>query len=327
MPLYMNNIVPSTNFINTGTLQRAFEQGSIQELILIPKGKKFTQTEVGSLYATLSAGIIAAADANRFYPIGDFIGMEDKSSEETITTTDVGGFRFGKDGKFHWVFKWYKGGMNYDQMLRKAFHLAQDNYDVLFVDKDANAIVGVKPLANTSSFTLQGFSMDLLYMRMPKINDFTKATEHSFGISLADTDEYIERMAYFVVPQSQPIMGLRGLRNLEFNVDPFPYQVITSSVAKVRLTTDGGAVDLYDTYSAALVALSANFTFSADVGGTTLVCTVSAEAATKTMVFTFSGAAYTALATGAVINCSTPTIAQMTATIPGFANATFQLTK
>lgn len=325
MPTFLTNNVNDISlapiYVNTGTLKSYLQPGFIYKICLIPKGTKFTATQVAAMYTTLQSGIANNSDSARYYPIGNFIGMEDKSTEATIVTSATGKSTFVKDGQYMFVFEYDSGGMNFDIMLKK-FQNAQDYFDVLFFDQSNNAVLGCTPAANTSSQVLQGYSLDLIYSLLPKWNDGNNPTTHKIAIALNDSDQITRRFAYKVLPDNQPLMELEGLRNLEFPL----YSSISAGVAKTRVTTDGGAIDLYDLYAAALVTLTASWTFK-DATNTTLTCTVSLDATTKTLVFTFSGAAYTALASGSVITCTTPTISQMTATIPGFGNNSFTLVK
>lgn len=311
---------------NTGVNAAHLVPGLIHKIFWVPKKKQFTQTETQSMYATMQALISHATDSLRCYPMGNFVSMEDKSTQATINTSGYNTSIFVKDGKFHFELAFHAGGVQLYNKIRKMFHNAQHLFDLVILDKDTNTLIGTKPVLNTSNYTFKGLTPELIYVDKFTWNSGNDLTTFKIGFVLADTDELIERIAIVQVPDSQPLLALDGLLDLEFNTYPQPYQVLTSSVAKVRITTGGGATDLFDLYGSALAALSANFTFK-DASNNTLTCTVTAEAATKTMVFTFSGAAYTALSSGAIISCWSPTIAQMTATIPGFANSYFELTK
>jgi len=324
MANFVNDISLAPDYVNTGEIQDFLEPGFTHRIILIPKGKKFTQAEMQTPYATLLALISNNTNSLRAYPIGNFIGLDDKSTEATIVTSATGRSTWVKDGQYHHVYEYDKGGANYDNFLAN-FQNAQDYFDLLILDKDNNAMIGTRPVLNTSNYVLQGFSLDLIYNPLMKWNNGADPTRHYIGFAFSDTDEFKKRLVYKVIPDSQPVLSLVGLKNLEFAYQP-PYQALTSSVAKLRVTTGGGATDLYDLYGAALVALTANWSFR-DASNNSLTCTVSLDAATKTLVFTFSGAGYTGLASGAVIQCYTPTISQMAATIPGFANGYFELTK
>lgn len=323
---YAENYSQFRQYLNTGVNAQYLIPGFIHKLIPIPKDKNFTQSECQSMFATLLALISNNADSLRAYPIGNFTGMEDKSSKATINTTPVGTYVFIKDGKYHIEFTYTKGGIQLHNKLRRMFHGAQDLFDVLIVDKDTNCIMGTKPALNALNYTTKGYTLDLIYVEQYDFNNANDEAKFKIGFVFADVDEFNERVSIVQVPETQPLMTLNGLKDLEFVTFPQPYQPLTAGVAKVRITTGGGATELYDLYAAQLVALTANFTFR-DASNNALTCAVSLDAATKTLVFTFSGASFTALTTGAIISCYSPSISQMTATIPGFANGYFELTK
>lgn len=324
MPNAINDISNTPTYMNTGLVKDFLKPGFIHEIVLIQKDKQFTRTEMESAYSTFTSLINNNTDSLRAYPIGNFVAMDNKSSEAVITTSGIGTSTFVRDGKYHLVFEYEKGGLNFHNMLRR-FHNQQDSFDLVILDKDNNAMLGTQPVLNTSNFVFQGYKLDLIYVPQMDWNDASNGAKFRIGFVFSDVEEMNERLAYKVVPSTQPVLSLRGLKNLEFPYQP-PYQALTSSVAKLRVTTGFGATDLYDLYAAALVALTANWSFR-DAANNALTCTVSLDATTKTLVFTFSGAGYTGLASGAIISCYTPTISQMAATIPGFANGFFELTK
>lgn len=322
MPNYINNISKAPQYVNTGLDKNYLVLDFPYQVMLIPKGKQFTQTEMATPYSTLVSLCSAATDAARGYPIGPFIGMDDKSTDAVMTTSATGSMQYVRHGKIGWELEYDKGGMNMEEILT-FFHDNQDAFDLLIFNKATNGIIGTTPPANTSSYVLKGFTLEQIYVPTAKWNTGNEASKHRIGFIFGNTEEFRNnRLAYQQVPLTQDIMSIVGLKNLEF----VQYSPMSSSVIKFRITTFMGATDLYDLYATALVALTANFSFR-DESNNALTCTVSADAATKTLVFTFSGAAFTALTTGALITGFSPTIAQMTATVPGYANTSWQFTK
>lgn len=324
----------NATYYNTGVNKDYLVPGFPHKLFFIPKDKQFTQTEEAVMFATLLAGISNNAAESRIYPLGNFTAMDDKSTDPVISTTSIGSQVFIRDGKYVLEFTYTKGGIQLHNKIRAMFHNAQDRFDLLWADKDTNTLIGTKAAANTSNYTKKGLTIDLIYVKQMKLNDGSAESKFMIGIVLSDPDEINERISISQLDQiASPLMSLNGLKDLEFVTFPQPYQVLTAGVAKIRITTGGGATELYSviasgttTFASALVALTANFSFK-DAANNTLTCAVSLDAATNTLVFTFSGAAYTALGSGAPITCFSPTISQMTATIPGFANSSFTLYK
>ena len=317
MPTYTNIISCNTANSNTGIPQCSFDFGTIEKFMLIPKGTKFTQTHVQTLFSVLNGSSVAGSaqyspESGRGYPIGKFINIEDKSTETTTTSTGYGSMILGKKGKFHFEWEYKNGGMNYDIMLT-TFEGAQDTYDVLLFDKTANAVIGTTPDANASSYVLQGLSLDLIICPLPKLSA-DGVTTHKIALIFSDANELMQSMAYYVLPTSQKVNNIVGLRNLELNI----HTSFTGTTGKIRITTDGGAVDLYDTYGSTLAGLNANWAVvNNNTGATLTITSITATAATKTLNFVMS----TSITAGQEITITTPTAAQLSAgSMPGFGN-------
>lgn len=322
MPNYADQFSQGNPNYNTGLVGQYLIPGTIHKLFLIPKDTNLTQAQLQTFVSTANAGISNNTQSSRWYPLGgNFTDMEDKSSDASIGTSGYGVPIYQRDGKYYVEFTYNRGGIQYHNMLRLLFHLQQDAYDVLILDRDTNTIMGTK--SNTTGSVMKGYTLDLIEVPQYKFNNGQDIAKFRIGFAFQNIEEFNERFTSYQVPITEnDLMQLNGLKNLEFQL----YQALTAGVAKMRVTTGWGAIDLYSLYGSALATLTANWTFK-DASNNTLTCTVATDATTNTLSFTFSGAAYTALASGAIITCTTPSISQMTATIPGYANASFTLTK
>jgi hypothetical protein len=318
MPTYTNIIACNTANSNTGIPQCSFDFGTIEKFMLIPKGTKFTQTHVQTLFSVLNGSSVAGSAQNpteslRGYPIGKFINIEDKSTETTTTSTGYGSMILGKKGKFYFEWEYKNGGMNYDVMLT-TFEGHQDSYDVLLFDKTANAVIGTTPDDNTLGNVLQGLSLDLIICPLPKLSA-DGVTTHKIGLIFSDANELMQSMAYYVLPTSQKVNNIVGLRNLEFKLHTAGSAA--TGIVRFRVTTDGGAVDLGDTYGASLVAIAAsnwvvtnnsantviassNTAFSYSTTTKILTLTISTTIPTSGQEITINSPSVTALGTGGV---------------------------
>jgi hypothetical protein len=325
MATYTNIVTCNSANSNTGNVACSFDWGEISKIILVPKGYSMTQTEVQTLYATLTTKNAHATETSRSYPIGVFTGIEDKSSETSLNTTPYGGITLGKKGKFHFVFSYTNGGMNYDIMLN-TFEDAQDSYDCFLVDKTANAIIGTKPDANTYYYVLKGFSLEQIYCPLPKLTS-EAVTTHSIGLCFADTNEFMQNLAYYVLPSSQKVNSLVGLRNLELALAPFSGAFTGGTTSlKLRVTTDGGAVDVLPLYGSALAALYAQFTVTNNATGTALATPTAGSyaSATNSLNITLGASSGTA---GTEYTITSPSVTGLVAgLIPGFGNGTLVAT-
>lgn len=303
---------------NTGIPQCSLNPGKIEKIMLIPKGTKFTATDVLTLSTKLKAIAAQATESLRGYPIGNFIGFEDKSTETTTTTTQFGTQILGAEGRFAWQFQYDNGGINYMSKLR-TFEGAQGAYDLLIFDKKNNAVIGTTP--EDSTYVLQGISLDLIMNPLVKWADGANSTMYKLFVALNDPTELMDRMSYQVLPSTNSVMAIVGLRDLELSVNT----ALAAGVVKLNIKTDYGAVNLYSIEGADLQALT--WTAEQEATGTSISVAVALDAATQSLQFTLSGAGYTGLASGATLIIKSPTVTAMTSTVPGFANSQIILTK
>jgi hypothetical protein len=302
----INEIFCNVMNSNTATPNCYYSPKKLNAMMLIPKGTMFTATEVQTLQTQLIALTKLDNESLRGYPIHDLMGMEAKDTEIALNTAADGSVSLGTQGKFHWLWEYSLGGWN-RYMKLNTFTDNQSAYDVLMFDLTGGVVVGTSP--TDSDHVLQGFSMDLIYSPLPKVGNGTDPTKYYFGIAFADSEEFA-RLAYYVLPKETPLKAIKGLRDLELTKTS-----MVTTVLKVKVTTDGGAVDMYNNYGTALAALTWTAAKASD--GTALtISSVAATAATKTLNFTFS-----APPTESFILTS-PTITAMNSTVPGFGNAT-----
>ena len=305
----INEIFCNIQNSNTATPNCYYTPKKLNAFMFIPKGTQYTDTQVQTLYTLLTSLAKNDNESLRGYPVHDLMGMESKDTEITLNTAVDGSVSLGQQGKFHWLWEYSLGGWN-RYMKLNTFTDNQSAYDVLMFDLVNNAIVGTSP--TDSTYVLQGFSMDLIYSPLPKVSNGSDPTKYYIGIAFADTEEF-SRLAYYVLPTTQKVKGIKGLRDLELKKTS-----MVTTVLKVKVTTDSGAVDLFTNYGTALAALT--WTAAKVSDGTALtISTVAATAATKTLNFTFSAAP-----TESFILTS-PTITAMNSTVPGFGNATLEV--
>lgn len=324
LPTNIYQFTTAVNPLNTGSITSGgFELGTMYKVAFIPKGKKFTATEMLTPYATLAAVFAANAVESRGYVVGDFIDFADKSQAEQTETTGYGSVRYDREGKLVWELFYDQGGMTMEKIL-KSFQGLQDKFDLLILDRDSNCIVGTAPAQNTSGYVLQGFSLEQIYSPLVRVNDGKKRTQHSIVIGLEDADELTRRhVAIQLDPVAYPVMSFSSLLNLELAMGTASGSPFTTTTVRLKVTTSDGHIDLYDQYGAALAALSANWSATTDATGVALtISSIAVHAATKSLLVTF-GSSTTA---GASVTVKTPSVSQMNATVPGFANNQITIT-
>lgn len=321
MPTFMNILSCNAINLNTGVPNCPYDFGEISKIMLIPKNKSFTQTEIQTMYTTLAALAANPTESSRGYPIGNFTGIEDKTGEVSLITNPYGGINLGRKPKPHYVFMFQNGGMTYDIALN-SFMDKQDAYDCLIFDKTNNAIIGTKPELNTSFYVLKGFSLEQIYSPYFKLTS-EAVTEHKLGLCFSDPDEFTTNLAYYKLPSTQKVNSIVGLRNFEMSVYPATGSIAAaSSLVKLRITSDGGGVDLTSLYSSSWAAIATQFLVTRSDGTAMTFSSASYVAATNTLNFVTSAAIGSA---GNELTITSPTITQLVAASPsivGFANGT-----
>lgn len=318
----MNILGCSTVNLNTGVPNCSYDFGEIKKIMLIPKGKSFTQTEIQTMYTTLSALAKNADESLRGYPIGLFTGIEDKTEEVSLVTNQYGGINLGRSPKPHYVFTFQNGGMTYDINLN-TFRDKQDSFDVLVFDTTNNTAVGTKPDLNTSFYVLKGFSTEQIYNPTFKLTG-EAITEHKLGICFSDLTEFTTNLAVYKLPSTQRVNNINGLRNFEMSVLPATGAIAAAGTAlKLRITTDGGSIDLGSLYSASWAALDTQFTVVGSNGTSYAITSGAYTAATGSVDFVIA----TLPSAGVDLTITSPTITQLEAQgVVGFANGTLVAT-
>jgi hypothetical protein len=314
---FVNSTVP----LNTGPITKGYKMGRISKIAFIPHGKQFTETECKTLDSVLKALYANNTQSLRGYPIGDFIDFEDMSESEATEKTGYGQPRYTREGVYQWAMQFDDGDMTYEKAV-KSFQGLQGVYDMLIYDYEANIINGTKCPSNTGGFVLQGFDLSMIYTKLVKVNDGKSPSKHMLVVALRDSDEFTKRSLQIQLdPVLYPISAHQGLYNLELAMGTASGSPFTTTTVRLKALTADGHYDLYDTYGAALAALT--WTAVTDSTGATLtISSVAVHAATKSLLFTFGSST----SAGATVTVSSPSVSAMAATVPGFANNSIQLT-
>lgn len=322
MATFMNMMGCNSVNLNTGVPNCPYDFGEISGLMFVPKGYSLTQTEIQTMQSVLLAKAKNASESLRGYPIGKFTGIEDKTPEVSLITNQYGGINLGRKPKPHYVFSFQNGGMTYDIVLN-SFTDKQDNYDALIFDKTNNAVVGTTPEANTSFYVMKGFSLEQIYSPFFKLTG-EAITEHKLGICFSDSDEFTSRLAVYKLPSTQKVNSIVGLRNFEMSVLPELISIKAATTAlRLRITTDGGGVDLGSLYSSSWAALDTQFTVTGPTGTNYAITSGAYTAATGSVDFVIA----TLPAAGTELTITSPNITQLEAGgVTGFANGTLVAT-
>ena len=150
---------------NTGTPNCQFKPGNITGLLLVPKNKTFTKTELETFDTVLKAASEVDSAAARIYPIKPFTGVESTSTEEVTSETGYGFTNFVRDGKVGMNFRLDLGHCSWKKM--RGFHNKQSAWKVLLIDPTNNVIWG----ASNGTGGMTGFSLSMLSVKQFNLND------------------------------------------------------------------------------------------------------------------------------------------------------------
>lgn len=209
---------------NTGVGDCYLDIKAIKKAILVPNdfvieaADLATAQDVYDYLDDLTLGNVS----ERVYPIGDFVGITNNSTEPAAETFGYGGIAITNDGKYDWTLRFTKGGVCLNKALRK---FNRRNLSVLFID--ANGVLfGVKV-----GQTLKGIPLELNYTLPFIINDGTASTQYQ--IRFLFDPKYINDQVGFVSPEDAGLFGqLEGLQDvaltLQGGVSPvFNIQAVT----------------------------------------------------------------------------------------------------
>jgi hypothetical protein len=316
--IQMNILSCGNAVLNTGLPTCFFNPSNFAGAVLIPAGTTFTASELITFKTVLAAGIANDNLAERFFPIKTFEGLEDKSSEGVMEDTKYGGKRKVRDGKYAWYFDYTNGGTSLMKSL-KSFDNQQDAYDVLFIDRVNNGLVGVTTGTDASLFG--GFTLELLDVPNLKINDGSTSTKYSIGFNLENSDEVNMYITIVQFESSWSVLrNLSGLKNIEIGV----YEGLgdgTAGTIKFKLTN--GGTDLADYYSTELATASLYTATNTATGLGITVTSVTYVPATKTFDVLLAAADPDYPAVGGLATITIGEVSDLvTAGVVGYGNAT-----
>ena len=226
---------------NTGNPDCEPIPGNFVGAILVPSGTVFTQTQVLTLDTVLQALAKDDSAAARVYPITRFQEMTDESTEPKTFESGYGDTTQLSMGKPQWSFGLHKGMYSWANIVE--FDNQQNQWDVLFIDEESNALWG-KSVNNGFG----GFPLNRLSVGLPKLNDASTPFSHmiTFGLKTAKD---LQRFAVVQFSDDTDVVTMvSGL----LTVQPSVATAFASGVGDIRLMAAG--TDMYDLYSTELTS-------------------------------------------------------------------------
>lgn len=316
--IQMNVLACGTAVQNTGLPTCVFNPSNFAGAVLIPKGTTYTATDLLTFKTVLADAIANDNLAERIFPIKTFEGLEDKSTEGVMEETKYGGKKKVRDGKYAWYFSYTNGATSLHKAL-KSFDNQQDAYDVMFIDRVNNGLVGVTSGEYATLFG--GFDLELLDIPNLKINDGSTGTTYSIGFNLENSDEVNLYIAIVQFESSWSVLrNLSGLKNIEIGI----FEGLgagTAGTIKFKLTN--GGTDLADYYSTELATSSLYTATNTTTGLAVTVTSVTYVAATKTFNVLLSAVDPDYPAVDGLITINIGDVSDLiTAGVVGYGNAT-----
>lgn len=262
-----------TNRRNTGYGGCPVDWQLIKGAFLFESPKTFTEAELADLRTTLDNLAKSDTKSLRCYPINNFVNPTDNTEQPVIQTFADGSKAVVRDGVYDWSFQFTQGGFCLLQALRT--HNSNGGVYALFYDNNKK-ILGYNNNGSLAAIPLQFFYADPWKMNTGQAVAVYMA-RFVFSTNYVNEDaEYTQ--ADFI------LSDVVGLQDIKLVINTFSSSL---GAANVSVITECGGSNLYDAYSADLVAalwLATN----KDTGGVVTVTSVTPVASSKTFNVQFN---------------------------------------
>jgi hypothetical protein len=233
---------------NTGVFNCDFTPGPDTGVILIPAGTRYSRAQYLAMNTTLIAGTKNNNAALRIYPIQDAYNFTDKTGEPVMQNYENGKSKKVRDGAYGYMLT-YESALNFYKQIKKLDNSAT-NFDLLFIDKANNAIVGVEYKQANAPSNFGGFNLSQLEVSSYKRT--THSTTGNFDLTyvLSDNAQFDKNAAAIVFDAASGFLvsELEGLQTVEIN----PIVAMTNA-GVISVSLRSGGTDLSTVYNAALV--------------------------------------------------------------------------
>jgi hypothetical protein len=258
---------------NTGFGDCFIDLKNIVGGILVPSSRAYSASETetaATLLAAIQADILAAASADRVYPLASFEGLTDNTEDPTIQTLGYGGLAVTREGLYNLTFQFVQGGLCLSKSLRK---FNSSTRSVLLFDS-TGLLIGWK-----SGTDLKGIPLDMFYQRPFRLNDGTNVT--NYATQLVFKPQYLNDLIGFVEMSIGDLSALKGLQDIVLS------EAAGSNlpVLKIKAKTGCAGTDLYDLFSTEL-ASSSLWTAKNEDGETIAITSVAVDAGLKAWTVT-----------------------------------------
>lgn len=276
---------------NTGVPKCFLDIKYLVGMYILPTDLTFDATATATYQALIAALETAtlAAGESRVYPIGNFTGFTDSSTDATKETLQYGSESVTNDGKYKWAYSYKKGGICLNKALRK---FNGGSYAVMFYDING-VLYGWKDGDN-----FRGIPLESLYIPKFKINDYANSTVYS--IEMVHDPLYLNDNIGFVEGNVTAWQGIAGIQDVALS------GTRAAAVVTAKAKTGCSATDMYDLYSTQLAVVSAWKATNPITGNDIAITSVAAVPNSKSWAITLTAADPDYVTTDVVISLADP---------------------
>lgn len=289
--------------------------------IFAPAGTIITPSQEVAIVTTLTNMFNHNNTKLRAYPFKNVEGIEDGGTDAVLSTSPYGMQSVAKDAVYGFTLEVRKGGMSF-QSINSSFTNMQSNFDVFFIDKEANALQATQVATGK-----KGFSCGLIQAMKASSANGTDPQIFKTYIELADSEEYDYTPALIQMPTGVKVLDVcKGLYQTEIELAT----PMAAGVVEVNIFSN--TVNLFDDYSTQIIASSGLIKMFNQATGLEIPITTIAAGTTIAKSFrltaTVANANYVAVPSGGLIRieCVSPS-AFTTAGVTGFSEASLLVVK
>jgi hypothetical protein len=259
---------------NTGYGDCAFHPSQILKAYKVPRGKRFSDAEIGDIMGTLKAMAILDASTSRCYPWATFEEFDTPDVEVAKDTLASGRVITLFEKSTNWSGKFYEGGTCLNKALRS--HNGSGNS---FVFVTANQVILTKIAGEYA-----GIPVDDTYTAGIKFA--TSSTADHYMTSFNFDPVHVNDNLVFI-DKVEGTLDVFGMNTIELSVNT---AITVGGLVKLNLTHQCGSVNYAELYPAILNGTALYKATNYTTGGAITVSTCTYNSTTKGMDVTLNTA-------------------------------------
>lgn len=286
--------------MNTGLGRCPWNIGLIQLPIAIPKGARFSNTDISDIATYLKGKFFNDSAALAWYPLPILVELTDGTTEAGTETFGYGNSaRVGKDFPV-WTGR-YRGGQCAYNAARK-FHGKAEQYDWLFMDSEGRLIGRQREISGT--LYVYGFDTDDVYVRMWQPPSNSNEPIYNIEWRFSDVSQFADNM--IAVETGLTPADFKGLISLTLT----KIAEAADGVYTIKVETQCGKENIGERYNAELDAAGMWVANNATTGGAITVTGVTYNSTLGALVVNLeeNDADYPTVGDDIYINLAAPSV-------------------